>query len=105
MCFDVFEHLPNPLEAARRLVSALRPAGIMLQQGSFGDDGTHPCHLGKHVERFGGLRWHIQLAGLGLRSAGGAFAYRKTAGLLTVVQRARYLAWSATGWWLIRVPR
>jgi len=105
VCFDVFEHLPDPLEAARRLVAALRPAGIMLQQAAFEDDGTHPCHLNGNVQRFAGLRWHIHMAGLGLISAGSLKTYRKAVGLLAYAQRARYRVWRATGWWLSRIPR
>src|SRR6266516_1136212 len=41
VCFDVLEHLPDPLEAARRLVCALRPRGVLVQQATFEDDGVH----------------------------------------------------------------
>ncbi len=101
LCFDVLEHLPNPEEAVRRLVSALRPGGVLLQQGTFEDDGEHPCHLGEGIRRFGGLRWHIHLARLGLRRETG-LVYSKTANLARVVQLARFGIWKMTGLWVVR---
>ena len=104
VCFDVFEHLPDPLEAARRLVAALRPGGVMAQQGSFGDGGYHPCHLSDGVAKFSGLRWHIALAGLGLRNETG-LVYRRVAGFQAVAQRIRWMIWRATGLWIVHVGR
>jgi len=102
VCFDVFEHLPDPLEAVRRLVGALRDGGLLVQQGSFGDGGDHPCHLGDGVARFGGLKWHIHLARFGLRKVT-ELVYRKTSGIERLAQHARYHLWRATGAWLVRV--
>ena len=104
VCFDVFEHLPDPLEAARRLVAALRPGGIMAQQGQFEDDGYHPCHLSNGVSKFSGLRWHIALAGLGLRNEA-VMIYRRVAGLQALVQRIRWTIWNATGLWFVHAGR
>jgi trans-aconitate methyltransferase len=102
VCFDVFEHLPDPLGAARRLVAALRPGGIMVQQGSFGEDGCHPCHLSDGVAKFSGLRWHIALAGLGLRNEVG-MVYRRAAALQALAQRIRWRIWKATRLWVMYV--
>jgi SAM-dependent methyltransferase len=99
ICFDVFEHLPDPLAAARSLITALRPHGLLLQCGSFGDAGDQPCHLHDSIARFHGLRWHIHLAGRGLRTDA-SFVYRKTGGLVHAAQKARYLLWRVTGLWM-----
>jgi SAM-dependent methyltransferase len=103
ICFDVLEHLPDPLEAAQRLIGALRTGGMFLQQGTFTDLGSHPCHLPDGVSRFGGLKWHIHLASLGLRNVTGML-YRKSVFLEGLIQRARFSLWRATGVWLVRVP-
>lgn len=102
LCFDVFEHLPEPLEAVRRLVAALRPGGLIAQTGTFEDSGAHPCHLRKGIAEFSGLRWHIHLAGLGLRNIQGPL-YRKTHGWERLVQVTRYVLWRLTGSWIISV--
>jgi len=104
VCFDVFEHLLDPLEAARRLVAALRPGGVMVQQAQFEDDGQHPCHLAEGVAKFSGLRWHIALAGLGLRNETG-LVYRRVAGLQALAQRVRWMIWKATGLWVVHAGR
>ena len=103
VCFDVFEHLPEPLGAAKQLVGALKPGGVLLQQGGFLDEGGHPCHLDEGLRRFGGLRWSIYLAGLGLINDQG-YAYLKAGGWQRGAQLARYALWRATGLWSIYVP-
>src|SRR4051812_18112549 len=35
VCFDVFEHLPDPLSAAKTLSDSLRPGGFLVQNGEF----------------------------------------------------------------------
>jgi len=101
VCFDVFEHLSDPLRAAQALIDALRPGGILLQQGAFGDDGLRPCHLKTGIERFSGFRWHIHLAGMGMKHEN-SLSYLKCSGLAGWGQRARYGLWRATGLWLIK---
>jgi hypothetical protein len=67
----------------------------------------HPCHLHANIARFEGLRWHIWLAGLGLRSVTGfayRFVYRKCTAPESLLQRTRFLWWRATGMWPV-VPR
>jgi 2-polyprenyl-3-methyl-5-hydroxy-6-metoxy-1,4-benzoquinol methylase len=98
VCFDVFEHLPDPLAAAKQCVAALRPGGLLLQQATFLDQGTHPCHLHANIARFAGLRWHIWMAGMGLRALTG-FVYRKCTPRERVLQRLRFWVWRATGVW------
>lgn len=104
VCFDVFEHLPDPLEAALRLVRALRPGGLLLQQAGFDTEANHPCHLSEGGRAFAGLRWGIHLAGLGLRSDA-PLIYRKVTGWQRAVQRTRYQLWWRTGIWTAHVPR
>jgi len=104
VCFDVFEHLSDPLGAVGALVQSLRSGGMLLQQATFNNYGVHPCHLDHCIERFSGLRWHINLAGLGLKSAG-PLGYVKSSGVMRRIQRARYELWRATGLWLIQVGR
>jgi SAM-dependent methyltransferase len=99
VCFDVLEHVLDPLAAAARLVRALRENGLFVQKGGFVDEGYHPCHLREGIARFRGLRWHIHLVGLGFRNIEGLI-YRKTSGLEHLMQSARYGFWRATGLWL-----
>ena len=101
--FDVFEHLPDPLGAAQRIIGALRPGGLLVQRAAFWDEGMHPCHLHANIARFGGMRWHIYMAGLGLRSVT-PFIYQKHTGPIWILQRMRFLCWRATGIWPIVVP-
>ncbi len=104
LCLDVFEHLPDPLEAVQRLVGALRDQGILLQEAAFDAGDSRPCHLAEGRRRFGGLRWGVELAALGLRSDA-PLLYRKTAGWERMVQRMRYAVWARTGVWVSRVVR
>jgi len=104
VCFDVFEHLADPLAAARRLVQCLRERGVLLQVGQFGDDGQRPCLLREGVNKFGGLRWRAYLAGLGLRTVGPS-AYERASRLSRMIQRARYALWRATGLWIVVMER
>jgi SAM-dependent methyltransferase len=103
LCFDVFEHLPDPLEAARRLVAALRPGGLLVEQASFGYEDIHPCHLSAGSQRFAGGRWSMNLAGLGLRYVAPLIS-RKAAGWEQRLQRVRYFLWKRTGLWLTYLP-
>lgn len=104
VCFDVFEHLPEPLEAARRLVAALRPGGLLLQRGGFGGSDERPYHLQRGVDRFGGIKWHVHLSGLGLVSAH-EMAYRKVGGVAALIPKARFRLWQMSGLWLTRVEQ
>lgn len=102
ICFDVFEHLLDPLSSARALVQGLRSGGVLLQQATFSDYGVHPCHLEFGIRRFSGLRWHINLAGMGMKSQG-PLRYAKCSGISHWMQKSRYDLWRATGLWLIKV--
>jgi SAM-dependent methyltransferase len=103
ICFDVFEHLPDPLEAARRIAGALRPGGLFIQQASFGYEDIHPCHLSAGSQRFGGGRWSMHLAGLGLRYVAPLIS-QKVGGWEQRLQRFRHFLWKRTGLWLTYLP-
>jgi len=102
--FDVFEHLPDPLGAARRLVNALRPGGVLLQSGGFVDEEHYPCHLSDGIRRFGNGRWDRYLIGMGLRGRGPGL-YVRPGLTVSTVQRLRSWVWRVTGLWLARTPR
>ena len=101
VCFDVLEHLSDPLKSAQALIGALRPGGILLQQVAFGHNNDRPCHLRAGIERFSGLRWHIRLAGMGMKNES-SLSYVKCTGASLWIQRARYDLWRATGLWLVK---
>ena len=44
-CFDVLEHVPNPLGAVRRMRDALRAGGMLFLYAPFGDDPERPMHV------------------------------------------------------------
>jgi SAM-dependent methyltransferase len=104
VCFDVFEHVPDPLALARTLTRGLRDGGLLIERSTFAEELGHPCHLTEGILRFSGLRWHIYLAGLGLRSVG-PLMYRKVRGLNRLLQGMRFALWRVTGIWLLRVRR
>lgn len=104
VCFDVFEHLPDPLAAARRLTGALRPDGLLVQEADFSHDHDHPQHLEHGARRFEEPRWHIHLSGMGLKQID-RFVYRRLTGARQFAVRARFAFWRATGLWVTPVPR
>lgn len=44
-CFDVLEHVPDPLAALARIRNALRPGGILFLYAPFGYDPVRPMHI------------------------------------------------------------
>jgi 2-polyprenyl-3-methyl-5-hydroxy-6-metoxy-1,4-benzoquinol methylase len=44
-CFDVLEHVPDPLGAVRRMRDALRPGGSFFLYAPFGFDPDRPMHV------------------------------------------------------------
>lgn len=76
ICFDVFEHLPDPYGAAQRLVNALRPGGLLLQYGNFESVSEAHHRLVPTISRYQGDRWYIHLSGFGLTRCG-QYVWRK----------------------------
>jgi 2-polyprenyl-3-methyl-5-hydroxy-6-metoxy-1,4-benzoquinol methylase len=44
-CFDVLEHVPQPLAAVKRMRDALRPGGVFFLYAPFGLDPVRPMHV------------------------------------------------------------
>ena len=44
-CFDVLEHVPDPLKAVQSMRDALRPGGILFLYAPFGFDPERPMHI------------------------------------------------------------
>jgi len=45
VCFDVLEHIPDPLRVVRSIQSALREDGLFVFHAPFADDPDHPMHV------------------------------------------------------------
>jgi SAM-dependent methyltransferase len=45
LCFDVLEHIPDPLPAVRRVRNALHEHGLFVLHAPFGEDPDHPMHV------------------------------------------------------------
>src|SRR5262249_2298511 len=45
LCFDVLEHIPEPLPVVKRIHDALRDGGLLVMHAPFGDDPEHPMHV------------------------------------------------------------
>jgi 2-polyprenyl-3-methyl-5-hydroxy-6-metoxy-1,4-benzoquinol methylase len=44
-CFDVLEHVPDPLQAVKTMRDALRPGGVLFLYAPFGFDPDRPMHI------------------------------------------------------------
>jgi SAM-dependent methyltransferase len=45
VCFDVLEHIPEPLPVVRRIRSAMKPDALVAIHAPFGEDAEHPMHV------------------------------------------------------------
>jgi SAM-dependent methyltransferase len=45
VCFDVLEHIPQPLPIVRRIRDGLRDGGLLVIHAPFGEDPEHPMHV------------------------------------------------------------
>ena len=45
VCFDVLEHIPEPLPVVRRIHQAMRMDGFVAIHAPFGQDDEHPMHV------------------------------------------------------------
>jgi SAM-dependent methyltransferase len=48
VCFDVLEHIPDPLPVVSNIRSAMRECGIVAIHAPFGEDHDHPMHVAHH---------------------------------------------------------
>lgn len=100
--FDVLEHVVDPKRVAREIVGALKVRGGAAVVAPFDADGeAWPHHLPAGRERFQGHRWEYYLQSLGLRHRGD-FIYEKLNRPATIVRKAQYGFWRATG---LRIER
>lgn len=99
VCFDVLEHMPEPLILARRMVASLVAGGLLVERSTFGDEEDHPCHLASGVARYSHGRWEKHLAGLGT-SVAAPMVRRRLSGARALIQKARAGVWRATGLWV-----
>jgi SAM-dependent methyltransferase len=44
-CFDVLEHVPDPVRTVKELRDALRPGGLLFLYAPFGEDPERPMHI------------------------------------------------------------
>ncbi len=102
VCFDVFEHLPDPIGALRALCGALRQGGVLVQTGTFSGSKSHPYHLADNERRFGGMRWACYLAGMGLHGVCFPMLFRKRPWYQQLGGRIRYAVWRVTGLWVTK---
>jgi 2-polyprenyl-3-methyl-5-hydroxy-6-metoxy-1,4-benzoquinol methylase len=100
--FDVLEHVVDPAHVARAIVGALKPNGGAAVVAPFDANGeAWPHHLSAGRERFHGHRWEYYLQSLGLKHRGD-FIYEKLNRSATMVRKAQYGFWRATG---LRIER
>lgn len=45
LCFDVLEHIPDPLAVVRRIRRSMRDGAIFALHAPFGEDPDHPMHV------------------------------------------------------------
>jgi SAM-dependent methyltransferase len=48
VCFDVLEHIPQPLKVVRTIRAALSERGLLAMHAPFGKDPEHPMHVVHH---------------------------------------------------------
>jgi SAM-dependent methyltransferase len=44
-CFDVLEHVPDPVHTIKTLRAALGPGGVLFVYAPFGEDAQRPMHI------------------------------------------------------------
>ncbi|HEX2112346.1 MAG TPA: methyltransferase domain-containing protein [Gaiellaceae bacterium] len=105
VCFDVLEHVPDAGRLGRALVGALVPGGGIAITAAFDSAAEEwPHHVGATSGRFRGHRWWLHFQGLGTAKVGENL-YRKLGRWPTLVRRAQYALWRATGLRVEGLPR
>jgi SAM-dependent methyltransferase len=84
LCFDVLEHVPNPMDILRLFHRHLSSRGIAAIVATFEDAGNHPCHLHSNFAEAQGDGWYKTMKRTGWRLVEGHL-YRKASSLELVL--------------------
>lgn len=105
ICFDVLEHICNPIKTLSRLVKHLNANGVIAIINCPSDeDGDHPCHLPRTFLPLGKL-WLQTLDCVGLVNVNGTkHVYEKESLMKSLLKRMRYYLWKISSLYIIRVP-
>ncbi|MDP3791008.1 MAG: class I SAM-dependent methyltransferase [Candidatus Omnitrophota bacterium] len=106
ICFDVLEHISNPIKTLSGLVKHLTDNGVIgIINCPNDENGDHPCHL-PHTFLSLGKLWQQTLDYAGLVEAvGSRHVYRKATGLKSFLKKTRYYFWNMTSLYVSRVPK
>lgn len=98
ICFDVLEHVWDPIKTLNFLVDHLSTKGVIAIINCPDDeDGDHPCHL-PHTFPILGQFWlpYLDYVGLtGIRE--GKHIYKKASFFKRLIKKIRYYIWRKTG--------
>lgn len=104
ICFDVLEHLLNPLKTLSLLTRHLKNSGVIAIINCPDDQGgTHPCHLPQTFLPLG-KQWWLTLDYVGLTELRGIKnVYRKDIFIKALLKRMRYFICKQTSLYITRV--
>lgn len=100
ICFDVLEHVWDPIATLRSLVAQLTENGVIAIINCPNDeDGDHPCHL-PHTFSTLGVFWLPWLDNIGLVGVRGQTKiYRKASLMKKILKKIRFALWRKTGFY------
>lgn len=104
ICFDVLEHICNPIKILSNLVKHLTDKGVIaIINCPSDDDGEHPCHLPHTFLPLGRL-WVQTLDCVGLVNVNSAkHVYKKALFMKSLLKKIRYYLWRISSLYIIRV--